>query len=164
AYVHLILNHIPVLGALGVLALVALAMFKKDEAIVRLTFQLMVFIGVLSLPVYLTGEPAEEVIEHLPGVIESIIERHERFALFSLISTEILALIGLVGLVLVKKRSQTVSRYWKLIGAVALLNAMLMGITANYGGEIRHTEIRSNGDMNSPIDKNESETHESKDP
>lgn len=101
----------------------------------------MVLIGILSLPTYFSGEPAEEVIEHLPGVTEAFISRHETFALYSLICTELLALIGVIGLISLRKSPTKIMEYWNSIAVIALVNACLMMATANYGGEIRHTEI-----------------------
>jgi hypothetical protein len=36
-----------------------------------------VLTALLALPVYFTGEPAEKVVERLPGVTEPLIEEHE---------------------------------------------------------------------------------------
>jgi hypothetical protein len=53
----------------------------------RVLFSLGVFVftALLALPVYFIGEPAEEVVEHLPGVAKSLIEKHENAALFALL-------------------------------------------------------------------------------
>jgi hypothetical protein len=142
AHVHLILNHIPVLGSVATLGLILYAAMAKNEALKKLALQVMVLIGVLTIPVYFSGEPAEGVVEHLPGVTEAFISKHEDFALFGFLLTEILAVTGIAGLVLQKKHSPAFDRYWKLIGAVAFANVLLMMAIANLGGEIRHTEIR----------------------
>lgn len=39
AHLHLILNHIPVLGGLATLTLMGLAAFKENEAIAKLALQ-----------------------------------------------------------------------------------------------------------------------------
>ncbi len=142
AHLHLILNHIPVLGGMATLALLVLSGLKDNAVLAKLTLQFMVFVGMLTFPVYFSGEPAEEIIEHFPGVTEAYISQHERFALYSLICTEILAVIGVIGLLSFRKSQAPVMKYWKSIGVVALVNACLMLATANYGGQIRHTEIR----------------------
>lgn len=163
AHLHLMLNHIPVLGGVGTIALLTLAAFKENDALTKLTLQFMVLIGILALPVYFTGEPAEEIIEHLPGVTEAFISNHEKFALFSLISTELLAVIGLVGLYSFRKNPKTIMEYWRSIGVVAIVNASLMFATANYGGEIRHTEIRKSGSADQSIEKDKPAEQESED-
>jgi hypothetical protein len=142
AHIHLILNHIPVLGGVATLCLVALADLKKDNTLGKLSLQLMVLIAILTLPVYFSGEPAEKIVEHLPGVAESFIEKHEKFANFALGMTEILGAIGLVGLYSFRKNPNSVKSYWRSIQVIALVNVMVMFAVANMGGQIRHTEIR----------------------
>jgi hypothetical protein len=39
----------------------------------------------IALPVYFTGEPADELVENLPGVAESLIDKHKYAALFALL-------------------------------------------------------------------------------
>lgn len=142
AHLHLVLNHVPVLGGLAVLLLMGIAKLKDNPAITKLTLQFMVLVGVASFAAYFSGEPAEELVEHLPGISESLIERHERFALYGLVTTEILAALGIVGLFVLRVNPERIAKYWIAATAVAILNAGLMLTTANYGGEIRHTEIR----------------------
>lgn len=150
AHIHLILNHIPVLGAVATLCLVVLADFKEDKAFTKLALQFMVLIGMLTLPVYFSGEPAEELIEHLPGVTETFIEEHEKFANFGFALTELVGVIGLIGLYLFRKNPESVKKYWRSIQVVALVNAVVMFATANLGGQIRHTEIRKAGAVSQP--------------
>lgn len=145
AHIHLMLNHVPVLGAFATLGLIILADFKDDAAFTRLALQFMVLMGILTLPVYFSGEPAEELIEHLPGVAESFIEEHERFAKFGLALTELVAVIGAVGLYTIRKKPDSIKSYWRSIEVVAFANVLLMIATANLGGKIRHTEIRKAG-------------------
>ncbi|MGE5085186.1 MAG: hypothetical protein ACM3MG_02735 [Bacillota bacterium] len=142
AHIHLMLNHIPVLGGVATLCLVALADLKEDKTLGKLSLQLMVLIAILTLPVYFTGEPAEKIIEHLPGVAESFIEEHEKFANFALGLTELLGIIGLVGLYSFRKNPNSIKQYWRSIQIIALVNVMIMVAVANLGGQIRHTEIR----------------------
>jgi hypothetical protein len=145
AHFHLMLNHVPVLGAIAVLALTAYALFKKNVEVTKLALMVAVLIGALSVPVFLSGEPAEEVVEHLAGVSENLIEAHEDFSLYALIMTEIVAVVGLYGLVVSKRAGQLPMMFVKVMVVLATLNAALMLYTANLGGQIRHTEIRKNG-------------------
>jgi hypothetical protein len=49
----------------------------KSEELKKMSLWVFVLVALVALPVYLTGEPAEEVVEHLPGVAESFIESYE---------------------------------------------------------------------------------------
>lgn len=141
-HVHLMLNHIPVLGAFAILALVLVAVFKASESIARLALQLMVFVGLVSLVVFFTGEPTEEAVEHISGISKGLIDSHEDFATYSLICTEVLGAIGLIGLFSMRRYPEKILNYWRFVALIALINVGLMAVTANFGGQIRHTEIQ----------------------
>ena len=67
AHLHLMLNHIPVLGTAFGMALIAWALFRKSEELKRVSLGVFVIIALLAVPAYLTGEPAEEIVEHSTG-------------------------------------------------------------------------------------------------
>jgi hypothetical protein len=143
AYVHLSLNHLPVIGAIFGALLLLLALLRKSEELKRVSLGVFVFTALLALPVYFTGEPAKEVVKHLPGVAESLIEKHENAALFALLMAEATGLVALAGLILSRRAERVPGR---IIGAALVLSLAtsgLMGWTANLGGQIRHTEIRA---------------------
>jgi hypothetical protein len=141
AHLHLILNHIPVLGAVASVAFILLAIRSGEKPLITLCLQWLVLIGVLSVPVFLSGDSAEEAVEHLPWFLESLLERHENMALLSLICTGALGLIGLLGL-LKSRKGPLPKGFWVTALAVSLINMGLMLATANLGGQIRHDEIR----------------------
>lgn len=142
AHLHLMINHIPVLGALAVLALLILSAFKNNRDIYQLTLVAAILVGVLTIPVFLSGEPAEDIVEKLPLVGKSLIEEHEDFSKFGLISTEIVAALALVATVLYFKSNRFSKRLLILAIFVALINSGFMVYTAYLGGRIVHAEIR----------------------
>jgi hypothetical protein len=75
-----VLNHIPILGTVLGFLLLSVAVARKSGELKRVSLAVFVITAVVALPVYFTGEPAEEIVEHLPGVSESLIERHEEAA------------------------------------------------------------------------------------
>jgi hypothetical protein len=156
AHLHLITNHFPILGAFLITALMALSLWKKDKQLLTLTFQMMILIGILTLPAYFTGEPSEELIEHLPGVSESVINKHENAALYGLIVTELLAVAGIVGLILLRRNLEKAFTILKPLLFLGVLDIFLMAWIANLGGEIRHSEIR-NTSLSTVQNKNHSE-------
>lgn len=145
AHVHLALNHVPVVGLLIVLLLLAVARLRSSTELTRASYALLVLLGVTAVVVYLTGEPAEELIENLPGFSEALVEEHEEVALIATIGMGVLGLVALVGLI--RFRPPRIEPAW--YGRGVLLLALLMGgvivWTANLGGQIRHSEIRANG-------------------
>lgn len=144
AYVHLILNHIPVLGTIFGLALLAWAILRRNGSLQRVALGTFVLVAIAALPVFFTGEPSEHAVEHLAGTAEPAIKAHEAAALAALIAVEILGVMSLGALWLFRGRmfSRT------LVAAelvVALVTAGLMAQAANLGGKIRHEELRGAG-------------------
>jgi uncharacterized membrane protein len=148
-HLHLVLNHLPVIGAsLGVLLLAA-ALLRRSEELSRVSLVLFVLLGVASVVVYLTGEPAEEAVEKLAGFSKSILERHEDAALLATIAMGGVGVLALLALFAFRRRP--IPRWATGTGLVLALSvATLMGYTANLGGQIRHTEIRAADTTESP--------------
>jgi hypothetical protein len=141
-HLHLLLNHIPVVGSLFVLALLTVALVRAPSSIARTALWTSATLGVVALAVYFTGEPAEHAVEHLPGVSEPLIEQHEELAL---VATTMIVVFGALSLgVLAVFRGRALPR-WAIIGGLLGMLAVtgVMAWTANLGGQIRHTEIRA---------------------
>ncbi len=85
----------PLPGILFSLALLLVVLSKKSGELKKLSCCVFVLIALLAIPTYLTGEGAEEVVEHLPGVEHELIEEHEESALVSLVAIEVLGQLSL---------------------------------------------------------------------
>lgn len=144
-HLHLMLNHLPVLGtAFGVIVLFAgFIVRSKPVALVGLVTSVLTAIA--SVPVYLTGEPAEEVVEALPGIAESAISQHENAAFFALGLAIISGLVGAVAIVFVRSKPAIPAVLMIVSLGIGTLTAAAMAWTANLGGGIRHTEISQGG-------------------
>jgi uncharacterized membrane protein len=140
-HLHLLLNHFPVIGAVIGLLLLAFAAWRGGPELLRATFALYVLLGIVAVVVYLTGEPAEEAVEKLPGFSDALLERHEDVALIATVAMGITGALALVALLVQRKRTLP---SWAVRGGlvVGVGVVALMGYTANLGGQIRHTEIR----------------------
>ncbi len=158
AHVHLLLNHIPVLGTAFGLLLLLFGMVKKSEELKKVSLGIFVITAIVTLPVYFTGEPAEEVVEHLPGVSKSIIEPHEEAGLIALIGVEILGLFALGGLFRFRHSDRLPGWFITTALVLSVVVGGLMARTANLGGQIRHTEIRSGAQFSTSTDKTEMDT------
>jgi peptidoglycan/LPS O-acetylase OafA/YrhL len=145
------LNHLPLFGIFfGLVLLIAGALARRKE----LTSAALVFFlisAVAAVPVYLSGEPSEEAVENLPGFQESLVEQHEELAETTFIAIEILGLMAFAGLVLQSRGHEPRASYLGFLLAFALGTLLLVGYTANLGGQIRHTEVRSGGGALYPI-------------
>jgi len=161
AYLHIITNHIPIIGVPLALFLLVLGVWRKSDELKTASFLIFAFLGIATLGTYLLGQGGEDFVEDLAGVSHDAIENHEdfaRFALASVAATAILSLFALVrykGFSLLKRRhadaadsensAEPVSYFPKwIVSAVlilALASSAILGYTGKLGGKIRHTEF-----------------------
>lgn len=142
AHVHLIINHIPVIGVPIAFAVLAWGWGRRSKDVMKLGLMLITVISALTIAVYFSGEPAEEVVEGVAGVSESVIEEHEEAALFAAIGVSVVGILALSGLVAFRDREIS-PRYTALLLTLTLVTTVILARTANLGGEIRHSEIRA---------------------
>ena len=141
AHIHLLINHVPILGALFALVLIIASFMSASDVLRRTAFAVLICTAVASAVADLTGEPAEDAVRGLPGVRREAIHAHEEMAEASYIGAVVLGALALGGLV--RWRHAPIPRGATLVafaGTVALSGAM--AYTGLLGGRIRHTEVR----------------------
>lgn len=143
AHLHLIVNHLPIVGAAIAVVLLVLALAQRGE---RGALRAGVLVLALSAAgagaAYLTGEPAEEIVERMPGTSEAALETHEDRAGVATGLSVLAALAGAAALYLVERRKARPGVPVGVALASALLTTGAMVWTGASGGEIRHPEIR----------------------
>ena len=143
AHVHLLLNHLPIIGILvGFIILVSGFVFKSvlTRRIGNIT---LFFAAVFVYPSFNTGESAEEVVENLPGVNEGLIEKHEEFAEQMVNFATILQPLLLVSFYAEWKQKGFLKYVQWAVLAVSFIVIVYGKLVGTSGGEIRHTEIRT---------------------
>ena len=146
AHVHLIINHIPVIGIGLLILLFIVAMVRKNKGLITVALAFIILISLATIPVYLTGEPAEEVVEDMPGISEELIEEHEEQAEIAFILVEVAGGLALITLIARRYSDKLGQRLGILTLLVLIVSGGLLGWTANLGGKIHHEEIRSGKD------------------
>jgi len=146
AHVHLIINHIPVIGIGLLILLFIVAMVRKNKGLITVALAFIILISLATIPVYLTGEPAEEVVEDMPGISEELIEEHEEQAEIAFILVEVAGGLALITLIARRYSDKLGQRLVILTLLVLIVSGGLIGWTANLGGKIHHEEIRSGKD------------------
>jgi uncharacterized membrane protein len=143
AHIHLLLNHIPILGTIFALLLLLYGMLKRDEDMERASLGALVMTALITVPVYLTGDGAAEIIHNLPGVSIEIIRQHDSAATLTIVAIELLGAVSLLSLWLLRRAAAI--KGWMMI-AVLILALISIGLavwTGGLGGQIRHTEVRA---------------------
>lgn len=148
AHLHLLLNHFPLIGFVFSFFILALGLLRSNESYVRVGLLTIVVSGLLAVPTYLAGEPAEEIIEKLPGFSEQLVEAHEEAAEIAIWFIGITTLTAGAALWISNKKTVT---YRVILRSVLVLNSIslvLTGRTSNLGGKISHPEVRGVTDQN----------------
>ena len=135
--IHLLFNHIPVIGSLCALLILSFGLLRKSDPIRKTGLVVLVVSAVFALPTSKSGEAAEEKLEEWPGVSHDLLHEHEEAAE---LATPLLLLAGGLGLV---------ALFWAqraLLFSVLALGLGLMGFgamarAAHLGGLIRHPEL-----------------------
>src|SRR5690606_4042527 len=142
AHYHLMVNHLPVAGLLiGILVLLAGLIFK-NRAIKRTALGIFIFSTLASVAAFYTGEGAEEVVEDLAGLSETLIHTHEEYAELFYTLSLILGGLSLITFIL-EYRKVRFSRYLIILCLLtAMADGVLAAVVGASGGELRHTEIR----------------------
>jgi uncharacterized membrane protein len=143
AHLHLILNHVPVVGVVFAGLLLGTALWHRSAQFQRVALVMMVSSALVAVPVYLTGEGAEEAVERIAGISETAIDRHADAAGASAVAIAILGGLALVGALVFRKPTGVPKVFVAGLLALALMTTGLFAWTGYLGGQIRHTELGS---------------------
>ena len=141
AHIHLILNHVPVLGLAAALLLLVWGLSRHSRELLRIALVAVVIVAAITVPVFLSGESAEENLEGMAAFPESRMEAHEEAAERALAAVVASGLFALLALALLRRGgfARRVS-----LGATVIFSIVALGlaaIAANTGARIHHDEI-----------------------
>jgi uncharacterized membrane protein len=141
AHLHLLLNHVPVIGSIVGLGLFLISFFGKNEDLRRSSYIIFAAVALITIPAFLSGFGAQQMIKG-PGVSDALISRHEGSALLSLWFMELTGAIALIGLW--QSQATAPPPRWNVSAVMlfSVLTVVLMARTGNTGGDIRHPEVR----------------------
>ncbi|MBS1744451.1 MAG: hypothetical protein JST81_15590 [Bacteroidetes bacterium] len=150
---HLALTHVPVLLSMVGLVMLSIAFIRKNNSNSMAALIIIVIAAIAAIPVFLTGEGAEEAVEHLPGVAENLIETHEKWAKAAMVSISIAGLVALAALLL--SRYEKARMFKPVLIIIGCVTSGILVQTAHFGGQIRHTEITNSQQVGQPINGSE---------
>lgn len=143
AHLHLIVNHVSLFCiVIGVGVLIA-AIKRKSSDLRVLAVVLFVIAGVFGWVAVETGEQAAEVVKAMGGDTESFITQHSQASDWALRSCILVALLALAMEWAARKKQKWFKPLqWTLL-VFAIHGCTVFAATAYLGGQIRHTESRS---------------------
>ena len=143
AYIHLLFNHVPILGSIFALCLMLYGIFFKNQSILKAGIVTIVVSALFAIPVWASGEDAEHLVEEIIGVSHDAIEEHEDHGAAAFWTIVFAGAIAL-GTLLSSLKTKVVSAPLQWITLVAVIvTVVMMARAGGSGGEIRHTEIHA---------------------
>lgn len=144
-HLHLALNHLPIIGLPLALLLLSWGILKKHSACQKAGILAHVFVGIMSVFVFLTGEPAEKtLLAYMQDPsLKDWIEKHESFAKTALIMTLLSSVIAAYDWKTEAGRLRKNNWLLPLLLFCSISGSIAWFAVGNSGGKIRHTEIRS---------------------
>ena len=140
-HLHLLLNHFPVIGTLFATLFLLYGTIRKNREMINGALAAIVAMALVAIPVFLTGEPAEDSVEKIAGVSKSAIEEHEEAAELALWFMELAGALALLSLIFTLMKQSFVALAIRLTWILSIAAFLLMARTGYIGGKIRHTEI-----------------------
>jgi hypothetical protein len=144
AHLHLLLNHVPTVGAVVALGLLIVAFVRRDEPLKLAGLEVLFAIAVLTLPVYISGVAAHQKLKNQPGISDDAMRVHQDAALDGFMVTEFAGFVAWIALWQSRRRGRATPGLVPAATVLAILALVIMGRAATLGGDIRHPEIRAN--------------------
>lgn len=143
AHLHLILVHIPVVLTPFAAVLLAFGIIRKQAPLRTAALYFLIISTLFCVPAFLLGEGAEELVEHLPGISEDLIEEHEEVADIALWLSVAVGMVSLLALVIRHRAPKLFAASLRAALILALIASIALSYTAYEGGKIRHPEAYS---------------------
>lgn len=141
-HLHLMLNHVPVLGTIFAFLLLLWAMLRRSRELTSLGLLLTVILAIVTIPVYLTGEPTEHQQQRAAWFDRERAHEHEEKSEVALIAVLATGAVALGAMFLRRGGRPGNGVVTGLATAGVAVSAVLFAIAALEGGQIRHEELR----------------------
>lgn len=141
-HLHLMLNHVPVLGTVFVLIVLLWGLIRHSREITSLGLLFTVILALATIPVYLTGEPTEHQQRRAAWFDKDRAHEHEEKAERGFIAVLATGAVALGALFLRRGGRTGRGTVTGLAAAGVAMSAVLFALAALEGGEIHHEELR----------------------
>jgi hypothetical protein len=140
-HLHLVLNHVPTIGAFVALGLLLMALIRRNEAVQQIGLEVLFIVAVVTLPVFVTGAAARPALKEGPAFSEFALRSHLDAAIYGFTVIELAGFAAWVALFQSSRRGRAARSIVTAATALLVVGLVIMGRAATLGGEIRHPEI-----------------------
>ena len=143
AHLHLVINHVPTVGAAAALGLLLLAFVRRNEHLKHAALEGLFVIALLTLPVFVSGVAAQQEMRGRNDISVAAVKIHLDAALIGFTLMEFAGFVAWVALWQWRRRGHAARGVVPAATALLVVSIAAMAIAANLGGNIRHPEIRT---------------------
>lgn len=145
AHIHLLINHFPTVGTIIALGLYLVALVSNSADLKRASLVVFFIISLVTIPTYMSGNAAEEMLRGRTGVSFSAIEAHRNAAQLAVVFMELTGVVAWFGLWKFRRQMNFGRGILPAVLLLAVVTLGVVGYAANIGGGIRHPEIEDSG-------------------
>src|SRR5262245_59812749 len=121
AHFHILVTVFPSIGLVFALGLYVAGMLSGNEGIKRISIGLFVILGILAVPVYISGEHAMELLADDPKVAKNFLDLHYGWGIASLVALAVTGLVALIVLVRSPRKGQITENALHLVLGLAII-------------------------------------------
>jgi hypothetical protein len=140
---HLLTNHLPSIGQIIGLLVLITGLIKASRTIQSTGVWIILASALMILPVSRSGELAEDQIENIAGISETVIESHEEAGEKAWVMTVANGVIALFWLVISKKKEKLLPITSGILVFSSAAAVILVILASHQGGLIRHPELNN---------------------
>ncbi len=141
SHLHILIGLFPLVGLLFVLGFYATAIVTNNDGLKRICLLVIVGLGILSIPTYISGMASIMAVSARAGVTEDLINAHYNWSLYALI----ILILAAIAAGYEWMRSNSSGRFSAnaihLVLGLSLLTLLLMVVAGETGWEINHQEL-----------------------
>lgn len=160
AHFHIAASHIPIVAVPLLLFLLIAGMTFKKRDLQWTALIGLILVALATIPIFLSGEEAEELVEHLPNISEELVESHESSGKLAFILVLITGGIS-AGSLLFSKLRMSWAPYLisaTLVAGLASTGALVWA--GNQGGKIEHLHVIDDTSSKSSVKSYEKHDHD----
>jgi hypothetical protein len=143
AHLHLVMNHVPTVGAVAALGLLLLAFVRRNEHLKLAGLEVLFVIAVLTLPVFVSGVAAYQEMRDRTDISVDAVKIHQDAAIIGFTVMEFAGFAAWIALWQSRRRGSAARGVVPATMVLLVVALAIMGRAANLGGDIRHPEIHA---------------------
>ncbi len=140
--IHLAFNHFPVAAVFFGSLFFLLAIVCKNQSFKTSAAIILIVSGILTIPLYLSGEHVEKTVSRKPMISRYTIHEHEESADRAMVLMMFTTFSSIGFLILNKKQHRLAEKAFYLTFALNIFCLYFISDAAHKGGQIRHDQLR----------------------